>query len=67
MDYINEFIKFNPSIGGHFKKHQENHDNDFIETNFNDEFENDENVQIPLNWKERERFGALNSYDSSNF
>ena len=40
MDYINEFIKFNPSIGGHFKKHQENHDNDFIETNFNDEFEN---------------------------
>ena len=40
MDYINEFIKFNPSIGGHFKKHQENHDNDFIETNFNDELEN---------------------------
>ena len=40
MDYIYEFIKFNPSIGGHFKKHQENHDNDFIETNFNDEFEN---------------------------
>ena len=40
MEYINEFIKFYPSIGGQFRKHKENHDNDFIETSLNDEFEN---------------------------
>jgi hypothetical protein len=33
---------------------------------FEDDFENDENVHIPLRWQERERFGVSNTYDNSN-